>query len=211
MWIKLFNLFTKVTGWPVQKVLFRTRIFYEDKGMQDRHIKGPAILISNHTSVWDYAIWLFVFPVRTLRFQMAELLFERPVLGLFLRCMGGIRVDRNAFDFGFITRSARILERGGVVGVFPEGRLPKEGESRPLAFKTGAAWLALQTGATVIPVYTSGEYFCRARAKVIIGAPMRLNDLVDGAQPEKETIAQATEILRSRIMELEKKLHEQAL
>ena len=207
MLIKFFNLFTKVTGWPVQKILFRTRICYEDKAVQGRSIKGPAILVSNHTSVWDYAIWLFVFPFRTLRFQMAELLFRRPVLGLFLRCMGGIHVDRNAFDFSFITRSARILERGGVVGIFPEGRLPNEGEARPLPFKISAAWLALQTGVTVIPVYTNGAYFCKERAKVIIGVPMRLNDLVDETLPEKEAIAQANEILRKRIMELEGKLH----
>ena len=61
MLIKFFNWFTKITAWPVQKLLFRTKIHYEDKSVQSRRIKGSAILISNHTSVFDYAAHLFVF------------------------------------------------------------------------------------------------------------------------------------------------------
>ena len=51
--IGFFNSFTKITGWIVQKICFRTKIYYEDKAVQGRRIKGSAILISNHTSVFD--------------------------------------------------------------------------------------------------------------------------------------------------------------
>ena len=128
MMIALFNWFVKITGWPVQFLCFRTKILYEDRKVQGRHVKGSAIILSNHTSVFDYAVYLFVFFTRTLRFQMAEVLFEKPLLGLFLKCLGGIRVDRNAHDFGFLPKSEKILERGGVIGVFPESRLPLPGE-----------------------------------------------------------------------------------
>lgn len=209
MWIKFVNLFTKVTAWPVQKVLFRTKIMYQDKAVQNRKIKGPAILVSNHTAIWDYAIWLFVFISRTLRFQMAELLFKKPVLGPYLRGLGGILVDRNAFDFSFLDSSVQILEKGGVVGVFPESRIPQPGEHRPLPFKPSAAWLAILSGAPVIPVYTNGVYFSLRRAKVVIGTPFYAADFTDESLSEKENISRVNEVLRARIIELEKVLNDQ--
>ncbi len=74
--MNLFNAFVRVTAYPVQLPVFRTKIYYENKNSQGRHIKGAAIVISNHTSVWDYAVWMFVFFSRTLRAQMAEVLFQ---------------------------------------------------------------------------------------------------------------------------------------
>lgn len=59
--IRFFNTFTKITAYPVQKACFNTKILYEDKSVQNRRIKGPAIVVSNHTSVYDYAVLLFCF------------------------------------------------------------------------------------------------------------------------------------------------------
>ena len=133
--VRFFNAFVKITGWLVQKLCFRTKIYYEDKKVQSRKIKGPAIIISNHTSVFDYAVFLFVFFSRTLRYQMAEILFKKKLLATFLKCMGGIYVDRSAHDFAFLAKSEQILSKGGIVGVYPEGRIPKEEEEKPLPFK----------------------------------------------------------------------------
>ena len=86
--ISFFNYFVKITGWIIQKIIFRTKIFYEDKSVQSRRIKGPAIIISNHTSICDYAVYLFVFFFSTLRCQMAEVLYKNKLLGFFLKLMG---------------------------------------------------------------------------------------------------------------------------
>lgn len=210
MWIKLFNVFVKITAWPVQWFWFRTKVHYEDKCVQSKHIKGPAIIVSNHTSLYDYAVYLFVFFGRTLRFQMAEVLFKKRFLGLFLRSLGGIRVDRDTFDFGFIAKSQEILERGGVVGVFPESRLPKEGEARPLPFKTSAAFLALSTDVPVIPVYTNGSYFKKRRAEIIIGCPINAAVLTDSKASDKENIQRVTDALRDKIINLGELLDEKS-
>ena len=82
--IAFFNYFVKITGWIVQKIVFRTKIFYEDKKVQSRKIKGKAIIVSNHTSVYDYAVYLFVFFFTTLRCQMAEILYKKKPLAIFL-------------------------------------------------------------------------------------------------------------------------------
>jgi 1-acyl-sn-glycerol-3-phosphate acyltransferase len=59
--IKFFNWFTKITAWLVQKICFRTKVYYENKDEQGRRIRGSAIIMSNHTSIYDYAVFLFIF------------------------------------------------------------------------------------------------------------------------------------------------------
>ncbi len=202
--IRFFNGFVKVTGYLLQKIVFRTKICYEDKSVQSRRIKGKAIIVSNHTSVFDYAAILFVFFWRTLRYQMAEVLFKKKLLALFLRCMGGIYVDRDSHNFGFMAKSEKILGKGGVVGIFPESRLPKEGEERPLKFVPSAVYLALNSGADIIPLYTNGEYFTKKRARIIIGKPFSAREYYDDNLSEKENVEKITELLREKIILLEK-------
>ncbi len=200
--IYLLNWFVKLTGWLPKRIAFKTKVFYEDKKVQSRSIKGAKIIISNHTSVYDYAVFMFVFFSRTLRYQIAEVIFQKKLLGWFLKALGGIRVDRKSFDFGFIEKSRQILDKGGVVGVFPESRLPTKDEEKPLEFKPSATYLALYADVPVIPVYTNGEYFKGKKAKVVIGKPISVKELYDANKSEKENLADITAFLRQKIIEL---------
>lgn len=206
--INFFNWFTKITAWFIQKLCFRTKVYYEKKSSQGRSIKGPAIIISNHTSVYDYAVFLFVFFGRTLRYQMAEVLFKKPLLRIFLKCMGGVFVDRESNDFSFLEKSQGILEKRGVVGIFPEGRIPENNEEKPLAFKPGATQLALMTSVPIIPIYTNGSYFKKKRTRVIIGKPIYVSELYDNQEDYKKNLERITEELRSRIIKLGSMLEE---
>lgn len=209
MFYCLFNWFAKITGWPVQFICFRKKVYYEDKAVQSRRVRGKAIIISNHTSVFDYPVAMFVFWRRTLRFQMSELVMKKPGLGLLLRMLGGIYVDRDAHDFGFMAKSEKILKKGGVIGICPEGRIPLKDESRPLEFKTGAAYLALMTDTPIIPMYTNGSYFTfKERARVIIGTPIIPSQIADHALSDKENIAELTRVMREKIIQLGKLLNE---
>lgn len=201
--------FTRITAWPIQAICFRTKVHYEDKRVQNRHIKGAAIIISNHTSVYDFAVMLFTFPFRKLRYLMAEILFKRKILSGFLRWIGGVMVDRSAYDFAFLETCSEILAKKGVVGIFPEGRLPVEGEVPPLPFAPSTAYLALMSGAPIIPVYTDGCYFRKKRAHVIIGKPVDVLSLVDDTLSEKEKIEKVNEYLRQRIIGLGHELQKQ--
>ena len=208
MLIKFWNAFVKITGYPVQLAVFRTKVYYEDKSAQSRRVKGAAIIYANHTSVWDYAALLFVFFLRTLRAQMAELLFQKKPLGLFLKMMGGIRVDRTSYDFGFVSQSQQILEKGGVVLIFPESRLPLRGEERPLPFKPSAAYLGVLSSAPMIPVFTNGKYFSKKRARVIIGKPLYANEITEEGLSEKENLELISRAMREKIISLEQMLYE---
>jgi 1-acyl-sn-glycerol-3-phosphate acyltransferase len=183
-------------------------VYYENKSEQSRRIKGPAIIISNHTSIYDYAVYLFVFFGRTLRYQMAEVLFKKALLRNFLKCMGGIFVDRESNDYGFIDKSQKVLEKGGVIGVFPEGRIPKENEEKPQVFKPGATQLALMTNVPIVPIYTNGCYFQKKRARVIIGRPIYVSELYNNQEDYKTNLTRITNELRNRIINLGNMLEE---
>ena len=88
---------------------------------------------------------------------------------------GEIKVDASGasvFSVKGSAESLKILEKGGVVCVFPESRLPRPGEKRPLPFASSVAYLALTSGAPVIPVYTNGSHFKKERVRVMIGTPI---------------------------------------
>ena len=123
--------------------------------------------------------------------------------------LGGVMVDRDAYDFAFLEKCREILEKKGVVGIFPEGRLPREGEERPIPFTPSAAYLALMSGVPVIPVYTDGSYFKKKRAHVLIGKPVDVQSLVDEGLSEKENIEKVNEHLRQKIVELGNELQRQ--
>jgi len=200
--IRLFQAFVRLTGFLPAFVCFRTKVSYEDRSAQGRHISGPAIIVSNHTSVYDYAVMLFVFLTRTLRYQMAEVVLDKKVLGPFLRLMGGIRIDRRAHEFSFMDESLSVLRQGGVVGIFPEGRLPLKGETPPNPFLPGAAMLSLTSGVKVIPVWTNGSYFCLKRARVVIGRPMDPEDYAGPGLTEKERLLRYSAAMRERVVRL---------
>ena len=197
--IWLFNWFVKITGYLPQRLVFRTKVRYEDPCVQKRHIRGPAIVICNHTGVMDYAALIFAFFTRTLRCQAAELQFDKPLRAFFLKRLGAVRVDRSFQDMSCIAKSEAILKKGSVLGIFPEGRLPLKDETPPLPFRTGAAYLALQTHAPVIPVYTNGAYFAPGRAEVVIGKPIDVGTLYDPDKSEHENLQLITQAFRNRV------------
>ncbi len=205
--IALFHWFVRVTGYIPERLVFRTKVYYENKAIQSRRIQGKAIVICNHQTLYDFAVLLFLFPGRTLRALAAEVLYVgRPVLGFLLKCFGMIRVDRDTKDFSFLDKCVRVLNRGGVIEIYPEARLPRPGEERPLPFKPSAAYLALETDTPIIPVYSTGKLFCKERNRVIIGTPLNLRELADDSLSMAHNVDQLTEQLRGKIIELQQQL-----
>ncbi len=199
----LFGCIVKITGHPIYMLIFRPKVYYKNKSVQSRRIKGKAIIVSNHKSVWDVAVMLFLFPFRQLRCVVAEIIYTKFGMKLFLPMLGAIKVDRNTQDYSFITKCTKILKKGGVVEIYPEGRLPdREGDVSPLAFKPSAVYIALESGAPIIPIYSNGKHFERERTRVIIGEPIYALELYDNNLSEKENIEKINDYLRNYIIEL---------
>ncbi|MBR5134557.1 MAG: 1-acyl-sn-glycerol-3-phosphate acyltransferase [Clostridia bacterium] len=205
--VLLFNFMIKLTGWPLWKLIARPKVYYEDKSVQSRAIKGAAIVMPNHTEVWDVAAMMFLFPCRKLRCVVAELMYEKNAFMTFvLHALGSVRVDRNSHDFTFIAKCCKILEKGGVVEIYPEARIPDKGATELLPFKPSIAMLALESGAPVIPVYTDGRYFPKGHCHMIVGTPIDVREWYDETRGETENLAAITEQLRGKVNELKQQL-----
>ncbi len=206
----LANYFVKLTGWPIWMPIARPKIHYEDKAVQGRRIQGSAIIMPNHTEIWDYAAMMFLFPRRILHCVVAELMYEKnPFMTFLIKALGSVRVDRNSPDFAFIGKCTAILDKGGVVELYPEARIQWGERKELLPFKPSIAYLALESGAPIIPVYTDGNYFGKGRNHIIIGKPVDVRQLYDESLSEKENIAAITEILRGRIYALRDRLNQE--
>lgn len=206
----LFNWFVKITGWLPQLLIFRIKVHYEDKAVQDRRIKGKAIVICNHNYLLDFGVMLYVFWRRTLRCAVAEIMYNKNfVMTALLKLLGCIRVERYTHDFSFMGKLKKILDKGGVVEMYPESRLPDPGDERPLEFKPSYVYLALESDAPIIPVYSNAELFSKKRTRVIIGKPINVRELYDDSLSEKDNIAKINTYVRSKVIELKQQLKEQ--
>ncbi len=114
---------------------------------------GPVLVAANHSSFIDF---MFVGLVgtrgRLVRFMAKQSVFDAPVSGQLLRGMRHIPVDRAHGETA--ARSAlRALRAGEVVGIYPEATIGRAFVVKDRAdLKRGAAYLALATGAPIVPV-----------------------------------------------------------
>ncbi len=207
MMIKPLAALVKITGWLPYLAVARPRIHYEDKEAQARRVKGKAIVMPDHHSIWDAVTMMYTFPGRDLRCIISEVICQNNPIGKwFMRSMGYIYVDRSNMDFTFLSESGKILGKGGVVEIYPEARLPRPGEEKPLAFKPSVVYMALENDAPIIPVVTNGAFFGKKRMQVLIGKPVRIEEYYDETLDERENIEHITALLRNRIIELKNEL-----
>jgi 1-acyl-sn-glycerol-3-phosphate acyltransferase len=115
--------------------------------------EGPVLLASNHVSVLDplLMLWLGECTHRHVRFLAMAELWEQPVLRFFLVHTKQIPVAREtAGAAGSLVPAARALNGGEFLAVYPEGGVSEDLE--PMPGKTGVARLAAKTGVPVTPV-----------------------------------------------------------
>lgn len=118
---------------------------------------GAGIVVANHRSYFDpIAVGLTVAPSgRPLRFLGKKEVFDAPVVGPAAKAFGGIRVDRGSDKAASsLSEAIRALEAGELVAVMPQGTIPRGRAffDTKLVGKTGAARLAKETKAPVVPI-----------------------------------------------------------
>jgi 1-acyl-sn-glycerol-3-phosphate acyltransferase len=116
---------------------------------------GGVIVAANHLSYADWAAMaLFIHQAgRYPAFLIKSSAFNVKVIGPFLHAAGQFPVNRGAADAALILHDAeRGLAKGECLIFYPEGTATRDPDLWPMVPKTGAARLALATGAPVIPV-----------------------------------------------------------
>jgi 1-acyl-sn-glycerol-3-phosphate acyltransferase len=124
-------------------------------GLDHVPASGGAIFCPNHTSVIDSFFLPLVLPRRITFVGKAEYMDSWKTKYLF-PAMGMIPIDRGGGDAAerALNTAARVIEAGEFFGIYPEGTRARDG--RLHRGRTGAARLALRTGAPIIPVGIKG-------------------------------------------------------
>ncbi len=121
------------------------------EGREHVPAEGAAILYSNHLAMIDPVIVIHVLPRNIVPLAKIEA-FDYPLIGLFPRLWNVIPVRRGEVDRQALRACLDVLRAGEILWIAPEGT------RRPslLAPKDGMAYLAVRSGAPLIPTAIDG-------------------------------------------------------
>jgi len=208
-------------GYALVRALSRLllRLFYartEVVGVENVPKRGPLIVAANHhNSIVDAMIGIAVIP-RRLRILANAPLFRHPLIGPFLRMMGGLPVHRRKEAGDDPSKNAALFEAttaalgsGGAILIFPEG--VTQPEPRVQELRTGTARMLLAAEAaspdpsvTLLPVglvFDRPGTFRTGRALVWIGAPVATKNILPAPAAARVLTDRLTDALRAQIVE----------
>ena len=147
----MFYIIAKFIFLIIFKFFFRLKVTGQENIPQD----GPFIIVANHSSLLDPVI-LGVSVKPKVIFIAAVYLFEIHWLDYLLRKANSIPIHRENYtdNIESIKQALKILHRGGVLGIFPEGGVNRKKDDLPI--KAGAAYLATKVGVPIVPIKIKG-------------------------------------------------------
>jgi len=192
-----FFYLLKATGFLFLKILYRTEV------VNKKYIPGtgPLIVAANHFSYMDPVVLQAMFP-RRIFFMMTELYYEGKAKWLFklLHC---ICVKENGLNTASIREGLRVLSNGGVLGIFPEGGVSREG--RLQAGNPGIGFFVQKAKVPVVPAFIAGTYAALpkgakipklSKIKVIFGKPMTFEDVINDTADKKNVVKITERIMK---------------
>ena len=130
-----FYRFLYVFIWPLFRLLFHPKV----RGRENIPKSGAIIFAGNHKSNLD-CVLLATCLWRQVHFMAKDELF-RGAAGGFFRALGTIPVNRRIRDASALSEAQKVLDAGGIIGIFPEGSFNRTKET-VMPFKPGAARMA---------------------------------------------------------------------
>jgi 1-acyl-sn-glycerol-3-phosphate acyltransferase len=165
-------------------------------GLEHYPRQGPALVVINHLGDADGALGLAYFPVETDTMAKAEL-YDFPLLGAIMDAYGVIWVHRGRPDRRALRAALDGLKQGRIIALAPEARESLTGSLEPGT--GGAAYLALRSGAPLVPVtftgtenthiYGSLKRLRRACVTMTVGPPFTL----DGLAGQRDAVEAGTQ------------------
>src|SRR5215469_16969940 len=201
-WRKYWPSWIAPVVYRISKLLLRlifTALFgFRVAGREHEPAAGPVIVVSNHLSDLDPLV-VGTALRRQVTFMAKHELFQIPGVRWWITACGAFPVRRGEPDRRALRTALGILQRGGVLVMFPEGT---RGRDRTLRQpEPGAALLAQRTGAALLPVAVLGtdgvlprdaRRLRRGRISVRIGPPLYVDKAVpsvDGAGHDQKHAA----------------------
>lgn len=189
---------------PGLKVLFervgRPAIFNRPEIFNDR--STGAVIACNHVG-WADSLWIAyaVYP-RQLRYMSKQELFDSMLSRWMLVQVGSVPISRTHTSPSSIRAATDILQAGGIILIFPSGTRSE----KAVAFKRGAATIALRAQVPLVPAFFQGPPLIQAAhvlrrpaIEVTFGSPIPTAGLPLG----KDTTAKLTQQIQEAIGRLQ--------
>lgn len=190
----------RIVGTGLARTVLQLRV----EGAQHVPAAGPVLLAGNHSGILDGPLVFFVSP------RPASLLTKSEVfVGIWARCCGWldlIPVHRGQADRAALQAGLAHLAKGGALGVFPEGTRGSGGMDQ---ITDGLAYLALRSGAVIVPIAVHGTGAAlpkgrriprlRSPVRVVFGPPFHLEPA--GDPRARSTVRTAAEQLRLTLVD----------
>jgi len=195
---------------PALRTLFRPWV----RGLDNVPETGGAIFASNHLSFSDSIFLPLVVPRRITFLAKADYFTGRGVKGRltagFFKGVGQLPIDRTGGQRsdGAIRTGLRVLNRGDLLGLYPEGTRSPDG--RLYRGKTGVARIALEAHCPVVPVVMVGTDQVQPigrkiphirRVGVVIGAPLDFSRY-EGMENDRFVLRSITDEIMYELMRL---------
>ena len=190
----MIKFFARAFLAPLARLVFRPRIL----GKNNVPRGGAVLIASNHLSFIDSVVITLVAPRSVSFLAKSEYFtgkgFKGLVSRLFFTGIGAIPVERSAGQAAqdALDSGLAVLKRGDAFAIYPEGTRSRDG--RLYRGRTGVAWLALTSGATVIPVALTGTQNIQppgskrlhlARVTVEFGAPVAVTGIASSGKDRR--------------------------
>lgn len=178
-------------------------------GVENVPKTGPGVVAINHTGYLDFTyagIPAFLQGRRYVRFMAKKEVFDNKYSGPIMRSLRHIPVDR-ANGAQSYHDAVDYLKRGELVGVYPEATISRSFELKD--FKSGAARMAIESGAPIIPtvvwgaqrVWTKGhpKRLGRTNTPIMVGVAEPIEPIGDADALTK----QLHKVMSEKLLELQ--------
>src|SRR5215204_3859580 len=177
------------------------------KGTENFPKRGPALVVINHLGDADAVLLAACIPTTIDAMGKIEL-NEHWLVGPMFRAYGVIYVHRGRPDRKAIRAALDGLAEGRIITLAPEGRQSVEGKLEEGT--DGAAFLAMKSGAVIVPVAMTGtengniynrKWWQRAHVTLSVGKPFKLEEQADRQKMIRDGTSQIMESLASLLPE----------
>ena len=178
------------------KIVYRVKVI----GVENIPSKGSLIFCGNHRNYLDPCLIMITIKRET-RFLAKDELQKNPFLKFLGKLFDLIFVKRDSKDITAMKESVKTLKSGNCIALFPEGT--RNGlEKNDGKIKNGAAYMALKTGANVVPIGIQGPAKPFTRNIIIYGKPLDFSEYSDSKKIEKEIEDNVSDIIKNEIINL---------
>lgn len=153
-------------------------------GAENVPSEGAAILASNHVGMLDMFMIGYRLP-RLVHWMAKEELFKNKLVSKFIRYFGAYPINRKTRDTSAARTTFELLEKGEIVGIFPQGTRARKGKPIPKA-KAGVVKYAVETDTPVLPVAIWGKTHLFGKMYVRFGEPFQYSQPAEGERYDKK-------------------------